>query len=162
MHPDVPSYRKPLLHLHNGRVFLQSFRRPFTGFGNTGRSSALPALSAAQMLALDELHFAARRDCHTIDFADGDLCLLNNLALLHARDSYDATAGTDTNADDEHRRHLIKMFVRDADRAWDVPPVMRDQWGALYGDRTSPRTEGFPFEYPREGTVPNYGWSQNG
>jgi len=144
--------------VHNGRVFLQSFRRPFTGFGNTGRSSALPALTAAQMLALDELHFAALRNCLTIDFEDGDVCLLNNLALLHARDRYDATADTD----DEHRRHLLKMFVRDAARAWEVPPVVQDQWDALYGDRTSPRAEDFPFEYPREGTVPNYGWSQNG
>ncbi|KAI5847615.1 hypothetical protein BZA05DRAFT_405421 [Tricharina praecox] len=179
--PTIPSYQKPLLHFHAGRVLLQSFRRPFTGFGGTARN-----------WALDTLHFAALNSSLTINFADGDLCVFNNLALLHARDQHESPSTSHSESHPESApapasvsvsapestfattsasesgeasaRHLLKMFVRDddAERAWSIPPVVQDQWDELYGSRTDPRTEDFPFDYPRGGTVPNYGWSQNG
>ncbi|KAF8545248.1 hypothetical protein BDD12DRAFT_871931 [Trichophaea hybrida] len=155
LHPEMPSYEKPLLHYHKEKVFLQSFRRPFTGFGNTARSSQLPPITGAQMIALDELHYAALKDCFVLDFEDGDLLWFNNLALLHARDTYQVRTG-------DEQRHLLKMFVRDQTRGWEVPPAMSDRWRELYCDRTDPRKEEFPLQYPTEGQVPNYGWPQNG
>jgi hypothetical protein len=153
LHPELPPYRKPLLHYHDGRVFLQSFRRPFTGFGATTRSDNLPPLSEEQMFALDELHFTADKECLVIDLQDGDLLVFNNLATLHARDSY--KSGTEG-----EQRYLLKMILQFS--AWEVPPAMADQWEELYGDRTQPRQEDFPLTYPTGGQAPNYGWNQNG
>jgi hypothetical protein len=153
LHPELPSYEKPLLHYHDGRVFLQSFRRPFTGFGDTSRSDKLPPLSAEQKFALDELHFVALKDCLVLDFKDGDLLLFNNLATLHARDSYEIGS-------EDEQRYLLKLILQNS--VWGVPPAMADQWVELYGDRTDPRQEDFPLTYPIGGKAPNYGWNQNG
>lgn len=153
LHPELPSYEKPLLHYHDGRVFLQSFRRPFTGFGDVTRSLDLPPVSPEQKFALNELHFTALKECLVLDFQDGDLLVFNNLAMLHARDSYETST-------EEEQRYLLKLILRHP--AWEVPPAMADQWEALYGDRTNPRQEDFPLTYPTEGDAPNYGWNQNG
>ena len=151
----MPSYEKPLLHYHNQKVFLQSFRRPFSGFGNTARSSQLPPITETQMISLDELHYVAFKDCFVLNFEDGDLLWFNNLALLHARDTYQVRT-------EDEQRHLLKIIVRDQTRGWEVPPAMSDQWRELYCDRTDPREEEFPLRYPTEGQAPNYGWCQNG
>ena len=151
MHDDVDAYERPLLHMSEGRVFLQSFRRPFTGFGNTPRSASLPPLDEAQKDALNTLYFTGLAESFAIDFDNGDLLIFNNLALLHARDAYTPS--------DENPRHLVKMFVRDSKRGWKVPPVLEEQWENLYTRRGG---EEFPLSFPTTGEIPRSGWSQNG
>ncbi|KIW76138.1 hypothetical protein Z517_10883 [Fonsecaea pedrosoi CBS 271.37] len=155
LHPEVPSYKKPLLHYHDGKIILQSFRRPFTGFGNTKRSTELPPLSEKQVFALNELYFQAIDLSMKIDFQNGDLLLFHNMALLHSRDTY--------TPDESSPRHLLKMFVRSESLGWNIPPVLEDQWEELYGSRTVPRQEDFPPEPPIHAKrVPYSGWAQNG
>lgn len=150
----MPSYARPLLHNYDGKVLLQSFRRPFTGFGDTPRSPNLPPLTDDQKEALDTLYFTGLAESFSIDFEHGDLLLFNNLALLHARDRYIA--------DEENPRHLLKMYVRNPARGWKMPPVLQEQWQQLYQDRSSPRKENFPFMFPTTGQIPLSGWTQNG
>ncbi|OAL21878.1 hypothetical protein AYO20_11307 [Fonsecaea nubica] len=155
LHPEVPSYKKPLLHYHDGKVILQSFRRPFSGFGNIKRSVQLPPLSDRQVFALNELYFQAMDLSMKIDFQNGDLLLFHNMALLHSRDTY--------KPDENSPRHLLKMFVRSESLGWKIPPVLEDQWEELYGSRTVPHQEDFPPEPPFHAErVPYSGWAQNG
>ena len=137
--------------MSEGRVLLQSFRRPFTGFGNTPRSTALPPLTEAQKDALNTLYFTALAESFTIDFNNGDLLVFNNLAMLHARDSYTPS--------EETPRHLLKMYVRDSKRGWKIPPVLEEQWESLYKKRGG---ENYPLSFPTTGEIPKSGWSQNG
>ncbi|PVH98877.1 taurine catabolism dioxygenase TauD [Periconia macrospinosa] len=161
MDSAIGAYRMPLLHHHGERIFLQSFRRPFTGFGDFKRSKDLPAVDAAQMEALNVLHFTAKEHSIKIDFQNGDIMAINNLALLHARDKFVETESSTGNP-----RHLLKLFQRDSKRAWELPLAMRPQWAELFGHRgEGERQENFPVEYPTQldrGQVPASGWSQNG
>jgi hypothetical protein len=150
----------PLLHHNDGRIFLQSFRRPFTGFGAFKRSKELP-IDAAQIEALNVLHFTAKQQSIKIDFQNGDIMAVNNLALLHARDKF-----LDSHQSTGNARHLLKLFLRDTAKAWKLPPAMRPQWAELFEHRGSgEREETFPVTYPKQleqGEVPSSGWSQNG
>ena len=137
--------------MSEGRVLLQSFRRPFTGFGNTPRSTSLPPLTEAQKDALNTLYFTALAESFTIDFENGDLLVFNNLAMLHARDAYTPS--------EETPRHLLKMYVRDSKRGWKIPPVLEEQWESLYRKRGG---ENYPLSFPTTGEIPRSGWSQNG
>lgn len=158
---SVAAYKMPLLHYHKDRVILQSFRRPFTGFGAFQRSKDLPEVNAVQVEALNVLHFTAKEQSLKIDFQNGDIMVFNNLALLHARNKFDKS---DQSAGKV--RHLLKMFQRDSRRAWEIPPQMKRQWDALFEHRGEhEREEAFPLMYPtqlRQGEVPSSGWSQNG
>ena len=151
----------PLLHHHKDRILLQSFRRPFTGFGALSRSKNLPHVNAAQLEALNVLHFTAKQQSIAIDFQNGDLMVFNNLALLHARAKFEESDPATGKV-----RHLLKMFLRDGRRAWEVAPKMRRQWDALFEHRgVGEREQTFPLMYPtrlERGQVPSTSWTQNG
>lgn len=74
------------------RMILQYARRNFTGFGALPRSSDIPPITEAQAEALDTLHFLGERFNLGLDFRQGDIQLVNNLALFHARDGFTDTA----------------------------------------------------------------------
>ena len=103
---------------------------------------------------MDTLYFTGLAESFSIDFENGDLLLFNNLALLHARDRYIT--------DEENPRHLLKMYVRNPDKGWKMPPVLQEQWQQLYQDRSCPRKENFPVMFPTVGHIPLSGWTQNG
>jgi alpha-ketoglutarate-dependent taurine dioxygenase len=67
---------------------MQYFRRLFTGFGSLPRPSTIPPITEAQAEALDALEFCADENCLSLDFRKGDIQYINNLSIMHARDSY--------------------------------------------------------------------------
>lgn len=85
---------KPLLFFqpasasHSERVILQYARRHFTGFGALSRSNNIPPITEAQAEALDALHFLGERFSVGLDFQQGDIQYINNLAIFHARDEF--------------------------------------------------------------------------
>lgn len=175
--------QQPLLHLHNGRVFVQSFRRQFTG------PSAI-SLTERQKDALDALHFAAEEKSFEINFEDGDLLILNNLALLHSRSKFNSNP---KEGEGESGRHLLKLFVKNEEPGWEIPDILKGQWAMMHDDRpgallpekqleasvrkldllpvqsfsaeaealTSLRVETFDESPPSGDSLPP-GWSQNG
>lgn len=117
------------------RVIIQFSRRSFSGFGNVPQSKYL---TAAQAEALDALHFLADEFHISMKLRKGDIQYINNLAVLHARRNY---------VDDgEHRRHLLRLWMRDPENAWATPEEMRGRWGRIYGAEASNGPEVFPLE----------------
>ncbi|OJJ84992.1 TauD/TfdA family dioxygenase [Aspergillus glaucus CBS 516.65] len=117
------------------RVIIQFSRRSFSGFGNVPQSKYL---TAAQAEALDALHFLADEFHISMKLRKGDIQYINNLAVLHARRNY-----VD---DSEHRRHLLRLWMRDPENAWTTPEEMRERWGRIYGAEASNGPEVFPLE----------------
>lgn len=95
--PVKPYILKPLLFYQPAktdtpeRVLLQYARRYFTGFGALPRSKSIPPITEAQAEALDALHFLGERFNVELDFQQGDIQFVNNLAVFHARDGFKDT-----------------------------------------------------------------------
>ncbi|KAK8088808.1 TfdA family taurine catabolism dioxygenase TauD [Apiospora hydei] len=119
------------------RIALQYARRYFVGFGALPRSPDIPPISEAQAEALDTLHFLGDKFCVNTDFQKGDMQYVNNLAVFHARDAF-----TDS---PEKKRHLLRLWLRDPENAWETPEVLRPRWAQLY-DGITPESQIFPLE----------------
>ncbi|KAI3337240.1 TfdA family taurine catabolism dioxygenase TauD [Xylariaceae sp. AK1471] len=119
------------------RIALQYARRYFVGFGALPRNANIPPITEAQAEALDTVHFLGEKFCVNTDFQKGDIQYVNNLAIFHARDGF-----TDT---PEQQRHLLRLWLRDPENAWDTPKVLQWRWDQLYKDVT-PETQVFPLE----------------
>lgn len=117
------------------RVIIQFSRRSFSGFGNVPQSKYL---TAAQAEALDALHFLADELHISMKLRKGDIQFINNLAVLHARRDY-----VD---DEERRRHLLRLWMRDPENAWATPEEMRGRWSLIYGEEASNGPQVFPLE----------------
>ncbi|KAH8203937.1 hypothetical protein TruAng_001879 [Truncatella angustata] len=119
------------------RVTLQYGRRYFVGYGALPRSSDIPPITEAQAEALDTLHFLGDKFCVNTNFQKGDIQYINNLAIFHARDGY-----TDT---EDKKRHLLRLWLRDPENAWETPDVLKKRWSALY-DGVEAESKVFPLE----------------
>ncbi|KAI1203243.1 TfdA family taurine catabolism dioxygenase TauD [Nemania serpens] len=141
--PDTPYVRRPLVFHFPAtdsrpeRIALQYARRTFVGFGALPRNPNIPPITEAQAEALDTLHFLGDKFCVNTDFQKGDVQYINNLAVFHARDGF-----TDT---PEKRRHLLRLWLRDPENAWETPSALQSKWGDLYNDIT-PESQVFPLE----------------
>ncbi|KAI0114598.1 Clavaminate synthase-like protein [Hypoxylon sp. NC0597] len=134
---------RPLMHYQPAtestpeRVVLQYARRSFVGFGALPRSPNIPPITEAQAEALDTLHFLGEKFCVDTYFQKGDIQYVNNLALFHARDGF-------TNAGSK-QRHLLRLWLRDPENAWETPESLKDRWSQLY-ENVTPETEVLPLE----------------
>ncbi|KAI1354611.1 TfdA family taurine catabolism dioxygenase TauD [Xylaria sp. FL0043] len=117
-------YHFPATESNPERIALQYARRTFVGFGALPRNPAIPTITEAQAEALDTLHYLGERFCVNTDFQKGDMQYINNLAIFHARDGF-----TDT---PEKHRHLLRLWLRDPENAWETPYAHRQRWDELY------------------------------
>lgn len=89
-------------------------------------------LSGEQLEALAALAASAEKHAVTVPAERGDVLFINNLAVLHKREAY-------VDGEDEQegvgRRHLVRVWLRNAELAWDVPENMKAPWYAAYGGR---------------------------
>ncbi|TVY73503.1 Taurine hydroxylase-like protein SAT17 [Lachnellula suecica] len=140
---EKPYSVKPLLHhtaAHGNtpeRVIIQYARRGFTGFLHLPRSESIPPITEAQAEALDALHFLADKFSLTLDFQKGDVQYVNNLSIFHARDGFVDAPGQE--------RHLLRLWLRDPELAWETPAVLQPRWDELYKDVTEDE-QVFPLE----------------
>lgn len=130
-------YHQPATSSSPERVVLQYARRYFVGFGALPRSAAIPPITEAQAEALDALHFLGERFSVSTNFERGDVQYVNNLAVFHARDGF-----TDTPT---KQRHLLRLWLRDPERAWETPGPLADKWESVYGGVEAGR-QVFPLE----------------
>ncbi|KAJ5117454.1 hypothetical protein N7448_011086 [Penicillium atrosanguineum] len=119
------------------RVIFQFSRRSFSGFGALSQTNMLTAI---QVEALDALHFLAEKFHVSMKLQKGDMQFVNNLSMIHARNSYLDDA--------DHRRHLLRLWLRDPINAWETPRSLRDRWDRIYGLEAVPscRLQLFPLE----------------
>ncbi|KAI1075995.1 Clavaminate synthase-like protein [Whalleya microplaca] len=140
---DASFTSRPLMHFQPAtasapnRVSLQYGRRYFVGFGALPRSANIPPITEAQAEALDTIHFLGEKFCVDTYFQKGDIQYVNNLALFHARDGF-----TDTK---EKQRHLLRLWLRDPENAWETPEPLKARWAELY-DNVTPESEALPLE----------------
>ncbi|KAG6839151.1 hypothetical protein C0991_005406 [Blastosporella zonata] len=133
-----PAYiLRPLLYYHDSKIIIQYARRNFTGFQALPRSTDIPALSEAQAEALDAVHFLGEKYNLGLNFQKGDIQYINNLAVFHARDAF-----TDT---PEKTRHLLRLWLRNEELAWQTPEELESYWKRLYYT-TTPDEQTFPLE----------------
>ncbi|KAF8177446.1 hypothetical protein BJ912DRAFT_1024215 [Pholiota molesta] len=134
---DPPYVTRPLLFWHDARIIIQYARRVFTGFLALPRSSGIPPITEAQAEALDAVHFLAEKHALGLSFQKGDIQYINNLSVFHGRDGFVDSP--------EHKRHLLRLWLRDEELAWNIPEPLEPTWKRLYQSAT-PETERFPPE----------------
>lgn len=121
-----PSFSRPLLFEANGKTIMNFSRRSFVGTPAYPRNPSIERVSEAQVEALDLIEEVASKVGLTFRFETGDIQYINNLGLLHARESF-------VNSDlDGCRRHLLRVFLKDISMAWEVPEELKDAMDALY------------------------------
>lgn len=104
-------------------------RRPITGSPTSPRSPGVPPMTEIQAEALDMVHFTGVKHQLTMRLQRGDIQLINNLAVFHARNGFRDSA--------TQRRHIIRLWLRNEELAWKTPDGLRRTWVEKYGD--SPR-----------------------
>jgi hypothetical protein len=121
-----PCYQRPLLFYHDGKIILNFMRSVLIGRECAPRTEGIPCLSTAQAEALDAVHFLAKKHQLVTRMFPGDIRFINNLALLHCRESYEDS--------DTTRRHLIRLWLRNDRLAWALPPELQQSWDLVFDD----------------------------
>ncbi|KAL4916767.1 hypothetical protein BDW62DRAFT_211736 [Aspergillus aurantiobrunneus] len=106
------------------RLIIQYARRNFTGYWGKPRATTLPPITEAQAEALDALHYLAEKFAVSLDFHKGDIQVVNNLSIFHARAGF-----TDS---EQTRRHLVRLWLRDPELAWETPEGLKSRWQQVY------------------------------
>lgn len=105
-------------------VLFRFSRYPVTGFQRE-RNPDVPAPTQAHFEAADAIQFTAMKNKITLPVVQGDMLFVNDMALFHAREGFD-DGGIPL------KRHLIKMYFRDPDQGWNIPPSMEQEWKTSY------------------------------
>ena len=105
-------------------VLFRFSRYPITGWQRQ-RNQALNPPTQAQQETADVIQFTAMKNSITLPVVKGDMLFVNDMALFHARTGFD-----DDNI--PLKRHLIKMYFRDPDQGWTIPPLMDNEWRKTY------------------------------
>lgn len=131
---------------------IQYARRYFTGFLAQPRSADIPPITEAQAEALDALHFLAEEHSAALDFQKGDVQYVNNLSIFHARNGFTDAPGKElvslnnarvvANSD---RRHLLRLWLRDPENAWQTPEPLQHRWDTVFKDVTEDE-QAFPLD----------------
>jgi hypothetical protein len=88
----------------------------------------MPAMSEEQAEALDMLHFTSKKHSIALPTLTGDMVFCNNLAIMHARNAYAQ------NWTDEHKRHVMRLWLRNEELAWKTPEGLANDWFKVYGE----------------------------
>ncbi|CDM31865.1 hypothetical protein DTO013E5_1897 [Penicillium roqueforti] len=117
------------------RVILQFSRRSFSGFG---ARSQMNMLSSIQVEALDALHFLAEKFHVAMKLERGDMQFINNLSMIHARNSYID--------DSENRRHLLRLWLRDPQNSWIMPEPLWNRSNLIFDEGFRRGQQVFPVD----------------
>ena len=109
----------------NGKPIIQFTYTPLIGSEQSPRNGSLPEVSVKQRLAMEMLESTASRFSHTLQREPGDILLVNNLSVLHARDSYNDDNVSSAPGSSNGGRHFLRLFVRDPERSWVKPKQLQ-------------------------------------
>lgn len=137
---QVKSYSRPIMNYYKGKLTTTYARRAFTGFGDFPRSSNLPPITEAQAEALDALHYTAEKHAVEMDLQPGDIQIINNYVVFHARDGY--VDGDDPTS----KRWLMRLWLHDPNTSHELPPSLQPEFDNLF--KLDPAEEQlFPLSY---------------
>lgn len=125
----------PTLFFSRGKPVCQLVKAPLLGSPQIQRDPSMPNVTERQMYAMHAVQDLAKRFCTKLDRKQGDIQLINNLSIMHAREAYQGTNGKAST------RHLLRMFLRDPGKAWEKPTRFRSNFD-------DPFTPGRPQELP--------------
>lgn len=88
-----------------------------------------------------------------LDFQKGDVQYVNNLSIFHARNGFRdepgkeyvlrlMSSGPQANSS---RRHLLRLWLRDPEYAWETPEQLQPRWETVYKD-VAEEEQVFPLE----------------
>jgi len=121
----IPPYHvRPLLHYQDNKPILMFSRRSITGSAVTPRTKRIPPISEAQAEALDALHFTAAKHRVALRSRPGDICFINNLALLHSRNAF---VDSETS-----KRHLMRMWLSSPSKGEEIPSTLELAWDRMF------------------------------
>jgi hypothetical protein len=124
--PSDEVKRLPLLFFDDlGHPFLSFTRFALTGLPTYPRSANAPRLSPEQADALDTLQYFAERAAVEVSQERGDIFLVNNRDVLHARDQILDTPG-------DPGRHLLRLCLRDSEYGRPIPSDLQRRWGDCF------------------------------
>ncbi|KAF4498019.1 Clavaminate synthase [Fusarium agapanthi] len=113
VHPE----RRPLLFNYQGHIILNFGRIHLMATEPTDDGTFAPKPTAKQLEALDLVQQLAEKHHLSLNMDPGDLTFINNLGILHAREEF-----TDS---PEHTRHLVRMWLKNEDKAWPLPRTLK-------------------------------------
>lgn len=134
--PEVTDYRVPMLWLGEGKLACRYVRSPIVA----GHKALGLPLTAVQVAALDLFDEIASDPANHISFTlqQGDLVLVNNLCVLHARTSFEE------HDEPERHRHLLRLWLK----AWPgFRPVPREMNYFNDGECGIPVRAGYSADY---------------
>ncbi|KAF5590671.1 hypothetical protein FPCIR_6334 [Fusarium pseudocircinatum] len=120
-------YPRPIFFYHRNRIMLNFGRVPLVGNAIHPRPAHLPRISMKQLKALEDIERAARKVQLEIETQPGDIHFINNLFILHKRDSFRDGDGVG------ERRHLVRMRLRDDELGWNLPESLKKEWEDAFG-----------------------------
>jgi len=120
-----PRYRRFLDKSGEDNVVMRFSRYGMTGWQEE-RNPQLPEPTPAQVEAIDAVQFIATANALRIALVDGDMLFVNDMALMHARDSF-------TENGQYLKRHYLKMLFSDPVQSWPISEYAKIGWDKIYG-----------------------------
>ncbi|KAJ4220992.1 hypothetical protein NW759_007062 [Fusarium solani] len=111
--PNIVLPSRPIIGKADGRMQINFAKAYVAGDPKYPMNKGSPSLSPSQEAALKVLSDTARKHSLQLDAKAGDLVLVNNLSIMHARDAFvdDVVSG--------EVRHVLRLWLQDQD-SWPV------------------------------------------
>ncbi|KAI1407688.1 Clavaminate synthase-like protein [Hypoxylon sp. FL1857] len=123
---DAPFALCPLLEFQADKLLI-SMDPARIGPHPLARNGSIPSLTSDQQEALEVLQKMARKHQLRLETQPGDILFINNLGLLHARESYQDSLSSS--------RHLVRLWLRNTHLGWSIPHSMKMPWDAAFGEK---------------------------
>lgn len=124
---DPPYYNRAVLYRQGPKIIFNFSRRLLTGCPpRDPRTPGIPGLTLRQAEALDTMHAIARSHEVRTVMQKGDIRFLNNMGLLHRRESFED--------DGASKRHLIRLWLHNQKHCWKLPVPLRLAWARIFED----------------------------
>ena len=121
-----PYHKRPLLFYEDKRLIMSFARTVITGSESNPRTAGLPPITEEQAEALDAVHFIAEKHSLQSRMQPGDMRFINNLAVLHRRDSFVDDTKTP--------RHLMRLWLKHDNLAWKLPRILQLAMDRVFDD----------------------------
>ncbi|KAH9896316.1 hypothetical protein F4778DRAFT_745928 [Xylariomycetidae sp. FL2044] len=122
VHPE----RRALLFNHQGHIILNFGRIHLMATEPADDGTFAPKPTTKQIEALDLVQKLADKYQLPLAMGPGDIGFINNLGILHAREEF-----TDS---PENTRYLVRMWLKNKERAWELPPTLQRGNARTYDD----------------------------
>jgi len=120
---------RPIIYFRDSKFIMNFGRTPLLGNSAHPRPAHYPSVSAVQLEALDAIETIAKATQLEIQTMAGDMHFINNLGVLHRRDSFVDGASA------SQKRHLVRARLRNEKLAWHLPDELEGEWSKAFGSR---------------------------